>query len=327
MKTKSVHSRDMQDRSDAPRPGEAAVPKPTILRRIKRDRVYLLLLVPVLLHYILFRYVPMFGIVVSFKDYNLFKGLWESEWVGLKHYRIFIENPDAWKIIRNTVLLGLYKFLFGFPAPILLAILFHEMRWKRYRRLIQSVSYMPFFLSSVVVSSIMIMLLSPSTGWINKAIQSFGFEPVFFLQKAEWFRTIFIASDIWQSVGFGSIIYLAALAAIDPQLYEAAKIDGAGRWKQTLHVTLPGIIPAIVIMFILQIGGILEVGFDKAFLLGNSANLDTADIISTYVYRIGILGGGFSYAAAIDLSMAVIALIIVLTANKVARKVGETSLW
>lgn len=327
MKIKTVFSRNRQDRADTLHPGEAAINKQSILHRIKRDRVYLLLLVPVLLHYILFRYVPMFGIVVSFKDYNLFKGLWESEWVGLKHYRIFIENPDAWIIVRNTVLLGLYKFIFAFPAPIILAILFHEMRWKKYKRFIQTLSYMPYFLSTVVVSSIMIMLLSPSTGWINKVIQSFGFEPIFFLQKAEWFRTIFIASDIWQSVGFGTIIFLAALSAIDPQLYEAAKIDGAGRWKQTLHVTLPGIIPAIVILFILQIGGILEVGFDKAFLLGNSANLDTADIISTYVYRIGILGGGFSYASAIDLSMAIIALIIVLSANKVARKVGETSLW
>lgn len=280
-----------------------------------------------LLYYILFRYVPMFGIVVAFMDYNLFKGVWASDWVGLKHFRMFFSNPDAWIIIRNTLILGVYKLIFLFPTPIMLAILFHEMRWKKYRRFVQTVSYMPFFLSQVVVSSILIMLLSPSTGWINQTIKSLGFAPIYFLQKPEWFRTIYIGSDIWQNIGFGTIIYLAALASIDPQLYEAAKMDGAGRWKQTLHVTLPGIIPAMVIVFILQLGSILELSFDKAFLLGNVATYDTSDIISTYVYRIGILGGSFSYASAIHLSMAVISLILVYSANKISRKVGETSLW
>ncbi|KGE17062.1 ABC transporter permease [Paenibacillus wynnii] len=301
--------------------------KPTVFKRLKRDRIYLLLLAPVLLYYILFKYVPMFGIVISFKDYNLFKGVWASEWVGLKYYEWFLRNPDAWNIIRNTLLLGLYRFLFLYPTPIMLAVLFYLMRWKRYRRLVQTVSYMPFFMSQVVISSILIMLLSPSTGWINQMIKWAGFEPIYFLQKAEWFRTIYIASDIWQQVGFSTIIYLAALAAIDPQLYEAARMDGAGRWKQTLHVTLPGIVPAMVIVFILQLGGILELSFDKAFLLGNVATLETSDIISTYVYRTGIIGGSYSYASAIDLSMAVISLLLIYTANRVSRKVGETSLW
>lgn len=301
--------------------------KQSVFHRIKRDRVFLLLLLPALLHYLLFRYVPMFGIVVSFMDYNLFKGIWHSPWVGLKYYRMFFSNPDAWIIVRNTLLLGLYKFVIAFPAPIILAILFYEMRWKKFRRFVQTVSYLPFFLSSVVLSSIMLMLLSPSTGWVGKAMQTLGLEPINFLQKPEWFRTIYIGSDIWQQAGYGTIIFLAALAAIDPQLYEAARMDGANRWKQTLHVTIPGIVPAIVIMFILSIGGILEVPFDKAFLLGNAGNRDTADIISTYVYRIGILGGGFSYATAINLSIAVVSLTFIYTANKVSRKVGETSLW
>lgn len=301
--------------------------KPSIFKRFKRDRIYLLLLVPLLLYYALFKYAPMFGIMVSFQDYNLFKGVWASDWVGLKHYKMFISNPDAWSIIRNTLVLGLYKLIFLYPTPILLSILFHEMRWKKYKRFVQTVSYIPFFLSSVVISSVLIMLLSPSTGWINQVITSLELEPIYFLQKAEWFRAIYIGSDIWQLAGFSTIIYLAALAAIDPQLYEAAKMDGAGRWKQTVHVTLPGIVPAIVITFILQIGGILELSFDKAFLLGNSATFETSDIISTYAYRIGILGGSFSYASAIDLSMAVISLIFVYSANKVSRKVGETSLW
>ncbi|WNQ12534.1 ABC transporter permease subunit [Paenibacillus aurantius] len=299
----------------------------SVLRGVKRDRVYLLLLAPALLYFILFRYVPMFGIVVSFMDYNLFKGVWHSPWVGLKHYRTFVHNPDAWIIIRNTLLLGLYRFIFSFPAPIILAILFHEMRWKRFRRFVQTVSYMPYFLSSVVVSSLMLMLLSPSTGWINKAIQSLGFKPVLFLQDAAWFRTIYIGSDIWQYAGYGTIIFLAALASIDTQLYEAAKIDGANRWRQTLHVTIPGLIPTTVIMFILHIGGIVSVELDKAFLLGNAANRDTSDIISTYVYRIGILSGSFSYAAAIDLSIAVVTMLFIYGSNKISRRLGETSLW
>jgi len=298
-----------------------------VFKRLKRDRTYLLLLVPVLLYYILFRYAPMFGIVVSFMDYNLFKGVWASEWVGFKHFHTFLSNPDAWVIIRNTLILGLYKLVFLYPTPIILAILFHEMRWKKYKRFVQTVSYMPYFLSQVVVSSILIMLLSPSTGWINQMIKSLGFNPIFFLQKPEWFRTIYIGSDVWQNIGFSTIIFLAALASIDPQLYEAAKMDGAGRWKQTLHVTLPGMVPAMVIVFILQLGGVLEINFDKAFLLGNSATFETSDIISTYVYRTGIMGGSYSYATAIHLAMAVISLILVYSANKVSKKVGETSLW
>ena len=265
--------------------------KPSVFKRFKRDRTYLLLLVPLLLYYAMFKYAPMFGIIVSFKDYNLFKGVWASDWVGFKHYKMFLQNPDAWEIFRNTLILGVYKIIFLYPSPIMLAILFYEMRWKKYRRFVQTVSYMPYFISSVIISSILIMILSPSTGWINQFIVNLGFEPIFFLQKAEWFRTIYIASDIWQQIGFSTIIYMAALAAIDPQLYEAAKIDGAGKWKQTLHVTLPGIIPAMVIVFILTLGGILDLSFDKAFLLGNAANQETSDIISTYAYRIGILGG------------------------------------
>lgn len=301
--------------------------KGSIVRQLKRDRTFLLLFAPVLVYYIMFRYVPMFGIAISFMDYNLFKGIGGSEWVGLKYYKIFFENRDALVIIKNTVLLGLYKLAFGFPAPIVLALLLNELRSAIYKRFVQSVSYLPHFLSTVVVSSMIVMLLSPSTGWINHAIQWLGFPAIHFLQKAEWFRTIYIASEVWQQVGWGSIIYLAAITTIDPQLYDAAKMDGAGRWKQTLHVTLPGISAAIVILFILQIGHILEIGFEKVFLLSNAATYDTSDIISTYVYRTGILQGGFSYATAIDLFMGVIGLLFVYVSNQISRKLGETSLW
>ncbi|WP_409346174.1 ABC transporter permease [Paenibacillus sp. MBLB4367] len=301
--------------------------KPSILRQLKRDRTFVLLFAPVLLYYILFKYVPMFGIFISFMDYNVFKGIAGSPWVGLKYYKQFFDNRDALVIIKNTVLLGGYKLLFGFPAPIVLALLLNELRSKWYKRFVQTVSYLPYFLSTVVVSSMMVMFLSPSTGLINRAVGWLGIPPIAFLQEAEWFRTIYVSSEIWQQVGWGSILYLAAITTIDPQLYEAAKMDGAGRWKQTWFVTLPGIAPTIVILFILQIGHVLEIGFEKVFLLSNAATYDTSDIISTYVYRIGILQGGFSYATAIDLFMGLIGFMLVYASNQISRRLGETSLW
>lgn len=287
----------------------------------------MLLLAPVLVYYILFRYVPMFGIVISFKDYNLFKGLTGSQWVGLKYYKLFLANPDALIIIKNTVVLGGYKLLFGFPAPIVLALLLNELRSKVYKRFVQTVSYLPYFLSTVVVSSIIVMLLSPSTGWLNHMFQRLGFPTINFLQESEWFRTIYVSSEIWQQVGWGSIIFLAAITTIDPQLYEAAKMDGAGRLRQIWHVTLPGIATTVIIMFILQIGHVLEIGFEKVFLLSNAATYDTSDVISTYVYRVGLLQSGFSYGTAIDLFMGIIGFILVYTSNKLSRRFGETSLW
>ncbi|MNI44701.1 putative multiple-sugar transport system permease YteP [compost metagenome] len=301
--------------------------KLSIFRQLKRDQTYVLLLAPVLIYYIMFKYVPMSGILISFMDYNVFKGIWESPWVGLKHYQIFFENSDSLVIIKNTILLGGYNLFFGFPAPIILALLLNELRSSIYKRFVQTISYLPHFLSSVVVSSMIIMLLSPSTGWISHAMQGLGLPSVNFLQQADWFRTIYISSEVWQQVGWGSIIYLAALTSIDPQLYEASKMDGAGRWKQTLHVSLPGIAPAIVILFILQIGHVLEIGFEKVFLLSNAATYDTSDVIATYVYRVGMIQGGFSYATAIDLFMGVIGFLLVYTSNQLSRRLGETSLW
>ncbi|OAS23084.1 sugar ABC transporter permease [Paenibacillus oryzisoli] len=294
---------------------------------MKRDHIFLLMLAPVLVYYIMFRYVPMFGIVISFVDYNLFKGLAGSEWVGLKYYKLFFANPDAPVIIKNTILLGGYKLLFGFPAPIILAILINELRNKIYKRVIQTVSYLPYFLSLVVVSSIIVMFLSPSNGLVNELLQKMGFPAINFLQKSEWFRTIYVGSEIWQHTGWNSIIFLAAITTIDPQLYEAAKMDGAGRFRQIWHVTLPGMATTVVIMFIVQIGYVLEIGFEKVFLLSNAATYDTADVIATYVYRVGILQGGFSYGTAIDLFMGVIGFLLVYLSNKLSRKYGETSLW
>jgi putative aldouronate transport system permease protein len=312
-------TREMQKKTDTNWGG--------LWKRVIRDKYMLLLLTPALIHLIIFKYIPMFGISVAFKDYSLFKGFWASEWVGLKYFEMFFANPDSWEIIRNTLLLGLYKLVFGFPAPIMLALLLNEVRNVIFKRFVQTVSYLPHFISTVVVAGMVTMFLSPTTGLINDLIQWLGYEPINFLQKASWFRTVYITSEVWQDLGWGSIIYLAALTTIDPQLYEAAEIDGAGRWKKMKHITIPGIAPAIAILLILNVGRILEIGFEKVFLLYNPATYETADIISTYVYRIGIVHGNFSFGTAVDIFMGIISLILVYSANYVSRKVGETSLW
>lgn len=282
---------------------------------------------PCLLYYIIFKYAPMFGIAISFQDYNLFRGMRGSEWVGLKYYRMFFANPDFFMLLRNTFLLGFYNLVFGFPAPIVLALLLNEVTRNVFKRFVQTVSYLPHFISTVVVAGMVTMFLSPSSGIINAILIRLGLEPVNFLMNPSYFRTIYVTSDIWQHVGWETIIFLAALTTIDPQLYEAARIDGANRWQQTLHVTLPGMAPTIIILLILNVGRVLEVGFEKVFLLYNPATYETADVIGTYVYRTGIISGNYSYATAIDLFTGLISLVMIFGANLVSRKISDTSLW
>lgn len=293
----------------------------------RKSKYLWLLFLPCLVYFIVFRYVPMFGLVITFKNYNTFRGIMASEWVGLKYYRMFLENPDFFLLLRNTFLLGAYKLLFSFPAPIMLALLLNEVRTVLFKKFVQTVSYLPHFISNVIVASMVIMFLSPTGGLINQIIKSLGFQPVNFMMEPGMFRTVYVLSEIWQHIGWETIIYLAALTAVDPQLYEAAGIDGANRWRKLWHVTIPGIAPAIVIVFILNVGKVLEIGFEKVFLMYNPATYSTADIISTYVYRVGLEQGNFSYAAAIDLFMGIISLIFIWAANTISRKVGETSLW
>ncbi|CAN7721481.1 ABC transporter permease subunit [Paenibacillus sp. LjRoot56] len=298
-----------------------------MMKKISRSRYLLLLFLPCFVWYVMFKYFPMFGIVISFKNYNLYKGIWASDWVGFKYYLQFFKNPDFFILMRNTFLLSLYKLIVGFPAPIILALLLNELTHKLFKRFVQSVSYLPHFISNVVVASMVIMFLSPSSGVVNRMIEALGFQPVNFMVKAELFRPIYALSEIWQHVGWETIIYLAALTAIDPMLYEAAEIDGASRWQKMKAVTLPGIMPAIVIILILNVGHVLEVGFEKVYLLSNPATYETADIISTYVYRVGLTQGSFSYASAIDLFTGIISLILILGTNYASRKFGDTSLW
>lgn len=269
----------------------------------------------------------MIGLLVAFKDYKVFIGIWDSPWVGFKHFNNFFENPVAWSIIQNTFLLGLYKLIWGFPAPIALALLLNEVRKAFFKRFVQTVSYLPHFISTVVVVGMISLFLSPSTGLLNDVLKWLGIDAIPFLQSPSWFRTVYVASEVWQDVGWGSIIYLAALTTIDPSLYEASDIDGASRWQQTWHISIPGIAPAIVILLIMNIGRLLETGFEKVYLLLTPATRDVGEIISTYVYRIGIVGNSFSYGAAIDFFMGIISLIFVWSANTISRKLNETSLW
>ncbi|MBO9606081.1 MAG: sugar ABC transporter permease [Paenibacillaceae bacterium] len=269
----------------------------------------------------------MFGIVIAFKNYSVYRGVWNSEWVGLKYFRLFFASPDFWPLLRNTFLLGLYKLVFGFPAPIVFALLLNEVRRRTFKRFIQTVSYLPHFISNVVVAGMVLLFLSPTNGIVNEIIHSLGFEPVNFMNRPELFRSIYVASDIWQHLGWEAIIYLAALASIDPQLYEAAEMDGAGRWRKMWHVTLPGIAPAIFILGILNIGHVLEIGFEKVYLLYSPATYPTADIIQTYVYRLGITSASYSYASAIGIFLSVISFVFIVAANQLARKTGQTSLW
>jgi len=299
----------------------------TLRRRFRESRFLLLLVLPCIVYFIVFHYVPMFGIAISFQKYNLFKGIWQSEWVGFHYYEMFFSNPDFFKLLRNTFLLGLYRIVFGFPAPILLALLLNELKNAVFKRFVQSVSYLPHFISNVIVASMIVVFLSPSGGLINRLIELIGFEPVNWLMSPDWFRTIFTASGIWQGVGWASIIYLAALTSIDPHLYEAAEMDGAGRFAKMAHISLPGMMQTVAILLILEIGHILGVGFEKVFLLYNPATYETADIISTYVYRVGLVQGNYSYAAAIDVFTGVVNLVFLVSANYASRKLGENSLW
>ncbi|NIK68637.1 ABC transporter permease subunit [Paenibacillus sp. BK720] len=303
---------------------------PALLRTIKSDMkrhwgVYLMAL-PVVAYYIIFHYGPMYGLQIAFKDFQPSEGIWGSAWVGFEHFQNFFNGIYFWRLIKNTILLNAYELLFGFPAAIILALLLNEIRKSSFKRIVQSISYLPHFISIVVVAGMMVDFLS-RTGLVNQLLGSFGAQPIDFLMEEGWFRFLYVSSGIWQGVGWGSIIYLAAISGIDPTLYEAARIDGAGRWRQTLNVTLPGIMPTIVILLILQMGNMMSVGSEKVLLLYNPLTYSTADVISTYVYRKGVLEASYSFTAAVGLFNSVISFILIVAANKISKRFSETKLW
>lgn len=287
-----------------------------------------LFLMPGLIFFVLFKYAPLYGEIIAFKDFRIMDGIWGSEWAGLKHFDRLFNDRDFWIILRNTLLLNLYSILFVFPAPIVLALLLNEVRSHWFKRSLQNMLYLPHFISWVVLGGVIISILSPSTGLVNIVLSKvFGIEPIYFMASPFWWPIVFTLSSIWQTAGWGTILYLAAMGNIDPQLYEAAKIDGASKLRQIFHVTLPGIRGTIAILLILQMGKVMDVGFEQVFNLQNSAVFSVADVISTYVYRMGLLGAQYSYATAVGLFQGIIGLILVLLVNKAIKSMGEGGLW
>lgn len=297
---------------------------------IKRDfalnkAVYLMFL-PVLIYYILFHYLPMYGAIIAFKDFSPRLGFLGSPWVGFDHFVKFFTRPTFFQILKNTLRISISSLVFGFPAPIILALLMSEMRSRSLSRVVQNITYMPHFISMVVVCG-MIKTFTADTGIINDVISFFGGERVSLLGEPRLFTPIYVISGIWQEIGWGSIIYLAAIMGVDESLYEAATIDGAGRWKQIIHVTLPGIATTVTVMLVLRIGSILSVGYEKIILLYNDATLNTADVISTYVYRKGLLELDWGFSTAVGLFNSVVNCLFLFAANTASRKINDTSLW
>jgi putative aldouronate transport system permease protein len=291
-----------------------------------RYDLYLMLLIPIV-YYLVFHYGPLYGLQIAFKNFSPAKGISGSAWVGLDHFQRFIESYYFWRLLWNTISINLFSLLFAFPIPILLALIVTEIRNKAFSKIVQNITYIPHFISIVVMVGMLMLFLSPRGGPLNAIIEALGGDPVRFLDSAAWFKPIFISSNIWQNMGWQSIIYIAALAGVNPQLYEAAKMDGASRMRRIWHVSIPGILPVIVILLILDVGHFMNVGFEKILLLQNNLNIDSSDVISTFVYTTGILKGEYSYTAAIGLFNSVINLILLLLVNRFARKKAETSLW
>ncbi|MFR8088191.1 MAG: ABC transporter permease [Lachnospirales bacterium] len=298
-----------------------------LFKSLNRTKFLQLLLLPGLIYYIVFQYVPMYGVIIAFKDYKIREGILGSDWVGLQHFKDFFNYMYSWRIIRNTVLLNFYNLIFGFPMPIIFAILLNEVRNLRYKKFVQTISYMPHFISTVSIVGILTMILSPTSGIVNVLISKLGGTPIYFMTRPEWFRTIYVASGVWQDLGWDAIIYIAALASVNQELYEAAVIDGASRLKQIWHVSLPGIRSTIVIMLIMRMGSMMSSNTDKVLLMQNELTYDVSDIIGTYVYRRGIRDADYSYSTAVGLFNSVINVIFVVAANTIAKKLGESSLW
>jgi putative aldouronate transport system permease protein len=288
-------------------------------------QLYSLAILP-LLFFAVFRYAPMIGNVIAFRRFEPGGSVLGEKWAGLRYVRMFLHDPSFWSVFGNTLYLGVLTLVVCFPMPIVLALLINEVRARRFKRFVQSISYLPHFLSIVIVVGLITQLLAVD-GSVNHVLHFFGIDPVPFLQRAAWFRTVYVSSELWQTVGCGTILYLAALTTIDENLYEAARIDGAGRLRQIWHVTLPGIRPTMVTLLILNIGTFMAVGFEKILLLYNPLTYPTADVISTYLFRMGVLSGNFSYAAAIGLFESVIGLVLVFSANQISRRAVGTSLW
>lgn len=300
--------------------------KRSIGHQIYRNRwLYAMLLLPII-YFIIFKFGPIYGLQIAFRNFRVRKGIWGSDWVGLKYFNQYLSDPSFWTLVKNTVLLGLGQIVFVFPCPIIFALLLNEVHSKTGQRLVQNISYLPHFISVVVVASMVTTFLAKD-GIINKLVVMMGGQTHLYMQNPGWFRPIYWISNLWQELGWSAIIYFAALTNVDEQLYEAAIIDGANRWQQTLHVTLPAIKPTIAIMLIMAMGNVMNVSFEKVLLLQNELTYTVSDVISTFVYRKGLSGGQYSYSTAIDMFSTITNFIMLVIMNRMCKLLGEASLW
>lgn len=301
--------------------------RPGLLKRLWRDRQLWVMLLPGLAFFIIFRYGPMYGLQIAFKKYSPFLGVDRSPWVGLQYFAQFLGSGDFGMLFRNTVTLGVLSLAIGFPAPILFALILNEVHQPKIKKIFQTVSYLPHFLSVVVVCSIFMDFFSPSVGLVNRVITAMGGKAIYFVASPQWYRFVYILSDVWAGLGSGAIIYLAALSGVDPTLYEAASIDGCTRFKMIRHITLPGIAPTVATMFLLNCGSIINISADKTLLLYSPLTYEVADIFSTYVYRVGLVNRNYSFASAVGMFTSVICAAVLVLANGVSRRATGESLW
>lgn len=309
----------------------AAIPPKSFGERLRKDfkanwTLYLMVLIP-LAYLILFCYIPMGGIQLAFKEYNVKKGIWGSPWVGFYNFQRFFRSYKFTMLLKNTILINVYSLVVGFPIPIIFALLLNYLRQKRFKKTIQMLSYAPYFISTVVMSGMIIIFLDPNTGVINRILQLLGMEAVNFMGEAKYFKSIYVWSSVWQGMGWASIIYIAALSGVDYQLHEAAIVDGATKLQRILHVDLPSIKPTIIMLLILQIGSLMSVGFEKVFLLQNQLNMSASDVLSTYVYRVGLVDNDYGYSTAVGLFNSLINMFLLITANRIAKRTTNESLW
>ncbi|KRF43673.1 ABC transporter permease [Paenibacillus sp. Soil787] len=297
------------------------------IKRIVRNFDLYLLLLPTLAYFFIFHYFPMYGLQIAFKNFNPIKGMAESPWVGFDNFERFFESYQLFTIIRNTLGISIYELLVAFPAPIILALMINQLTSDRFKRIVQTITYAPHFISTVVVVGIVYLLLSPKTGAVNSLLGLFGIEPIFFMGSADWFKTVFVFSGVWQNVGWGTIIYLAALTAVNPDLHEAATVDGASKLQRVFHIDIPSIMPTVIIMLIMNMGHMMSVGFEKVYLMQNQLNVDSSETIQTYVYKAGLVQAQYSYASAIGLFNTVINFVLLISVNKIAKSLKQTSLW
>ena len=295
--------------------------------RIWAARYLYLMFLPVFLYYVIFRYGPMLGLTIAFKDFNAFLGFDKSPWVGFKYFEQFFNSVYLWRLVRNTLLINLYDLVFNFPAAIILALLLNEVQNRRFKKVTQTITYLPYFVSSVVIASMVVQFLSPSSGIVNNLIAAAGGERQYFMTQPGAFRIIYTLMNLWKNIGWNSIIFLAAISGINGELYEACMVDGGGYIRRMWHITLPGIAGTIVVLLIMRLGHVMDAGYETILLLQNNANLETSDVIGTYVYRRGLKGGEYSYATAVGMFQSVIGFAMVIAANWLSRKYSETSLW